>query len=227
MPSEEKLCQQKSAEIKAEIEKLDQNITYFNQQEKKGDNLPDKKTTPSLLGCLHKDLEQEKTELEEKLCDLESLNKTEVKLYRVSREKAKNLAAQIAKLEKEMLSIELENSSLKHDISQSKQQNAWFQQTNMGIKKENINLKKQNTTLMEHNVALKNQNSIVQQENSDLKKENTTLWQEKTSQAPPTPQIPCSVIFQNSLLEKQNSSLHQQNSFLKQEKTSTEQSFQV
>merc|ERR1711997_78863 len=109
---EEKLHQQKSAEIKAEIEKLDQNITYFNQQEKKGDNLPDKKTTPSLLGCLHKDLEQEKRELEEKLCDLESLNKTEVKLYRVSREKAKNLAAQIAKLEKEILSIELENSSL-------------------------------------------------------------------------------------------------------------------
>ena len=74
---EEKLHQQKSAEIKAEIEKLDQNITYF--QEKKGDNLPDKKTTPSLLGCLHKDLEQEKTDLEEKLCDLESLNKTEGK----------------------------------------------------------------------------------------------------------------------------------------------------
>merc|ERR1712203_434566 len=123
---EEKLHQQKSAEIKAEIEKLDQNITYFNQQEKKGDNLPDKKTTPSLLGCLHKDLEQEKSELEEKLCDLESLNKTEVKLYRVSREKAKTLAAQIAKLEKEILSIELENSSLKHDISQSKQQNALF-----------------------------------------------------------------------------------------------------
>merc|ERR1711934_833230 len=130
---EEKLHQQKSAEIKAEIEKLDQNITYFNQQEKKGDNLPDKKTTPSLLGSLHKDLEQEKSDLEEKLCDLESLNKTEVKLYRVSREKAKNLTAQIAKLEKEMLSIELENSSLKHDISQSKQQNALFQQTNMGI----------------------------------------------------------------------------------------------
>merc|ERR1712051_1160594 len=224
---EEKLHQQKSAEIKAEIEKLDQNITYFNQQEKKGDNLPDEKTTPSLLGCLHKDLEQEKSELEEKLCDLESINKTEVKLYRMSREKAKNLTAQIAKLEKEMLSIELENSSLKHEISQSKQQNALFQQTNMGIKKENTNLKKQNTTLMQHNVALKNQNSIVQQENSDLKKENTTLWQEKTSQAPPTPQIPCSVIFQNSLLEKQNSSLHQQNSFLKQEKTSTEQSLQA
>merc|ERR1719362_1219772 len=37
---EEKLHQQKSAEIKAEIEKLEQNITYF--QEKKGDNLPDK-----------------------------------------------------------------------------------------------------------------------------------------------------------------------------------------
>ena len=53
---EEKFHQKKSAEIKAEIEKLDQNITYFNQQEKKGDNLPDKKTTPSLLGCLHKDL---------------------------------------------------------------------------------------------------------------------------------------------------------------------------
>ena len=134
---EEKLHQQKSAEIKAEIEKLDQNITYF--QEKKGDNLPDKKTTPSLLGCLHKDLEQEKTDLEEKLCDLESLNKTEVKLYRVSREKAKNLTAQIAKLEKEILSIELENSSLKHDISQSKQQNALFQQTNMAIKKQIAN----------------------------------------------------------------------------------------
>jgi len=218
---EEKFHQKKSAEIKAEIEKLDQNITYFNQQEKKGDNLPDKKTTPSLLGCLHKDLEQEKSELEEKLCDLESLNKTEVKLYRESREKVKKLSAQIAKLEKEMLSIELENSSLKQDISQSKQQNTLFQQTNMGIKKEITSLKNQNTTLMQHNVALKNNNSTVQQENSALKKENTSLWQEKTSQAPPTPEVPCSVIFQNSLLAKQNSSLHQQNSFLKQEKTST------
>merc|ERR1712083_1024754 len=156
---EEKLHQQKSAEIKAEIEKLDKNITFFNQQEKKGDNLPDKKTTPSLLGCLHKDLEQEKSELEEKLCDLESLNKTEVKLYRVSGEKAKNLAAQIAKLEKEILSIELENSSLKHDISQTKQQNALFQKTNVEINKEITSLKNQNTTLIQHNVALKNKNS--------------------------------------------------------------------
>ena len=127
---------------------------------------------PSLLGNVHKKLEEEKSELEVKLCEFESINKIEVKLYRESNERNKILESQVEKLEKEILSTELEKTSMKLEISKYMKQNDLFQQTNKGILKENANLKNQvaslktqNGTLMHHNIPLKNQASWQNQTN--------------------------------------------------------------